>query len=164
MWEMTNLNTVYTTLKRYVRQGLLFRIYKGFYALKPLDELDPYALGLKAMHGYAYISTETILQTEGIIQQVVPSITIAGRASKRFTIGSWEYYCRKLSDQYLYNDAGIREVSGYKQATIERAVADMLYFNPRVYFDNTKAINWERVRELQKTIGYPPTASRYPKK
>lgn len=39
LWGITNLNTLYTTLKRYVGQGLLFRMYKGFYALKTLDEL-----------------------------------------------------------------------------------------------------------------------------
>lgn len=116
------------------------------------------------MHNYAYISTETILQTEGIIQQVVPSITIIGDASKRFAIGKWEYYCRKLSDRYLYNDAGIRKMNGCKQATIERAVADLLYFNQRAYFDNTKAINWKKVEEIQKAIGYPVTARRYPPK
>ena len=48
LWRITNKNTLYTTIKRYVAQGLLFRIHKGFYALKNPKDIDPLLLGVKA--------------------------------------------------------------------------------------------------------------------
>ena len=69
LWDIRNPNTLYTTLKRYVKSGLIFRIRKGMYSLIPLDELDPILLGIKTIHSYAYISTETVLFDEGIINQ-----------------------------------------------------------------------------------------------
>mgnify|MGYP004210387169 CR=1 FL=1 len=139
LWGITNLNTLYTTLKRYVQKGVLFRIYKGLYAIKPQKELDANLLGIKALHDYAYISTETVLQHAGLIQQVTPYITLIGNQSKRFSIGDEEYRCRKLQDAYLYSPIGIVDAPGkdaYALATPERAVADLLYYNPHAYFDN----------------------------
>lgn len=182
LWGITNLNTVHTTLKRYTRNGLLHRIYKGFYALHPVSDLNPYLLGIKALHGYAYISTETVLQHAGIIMQSIPYITLVGNQSKWFTIGEWRYRSRKLQDKYLYYSIGIHPApsvapkgdsiqflkqsnggpQGVKWATVERAVADLLYFNSRAHFDNEQAIRWGKVREIQKKIGYSLTNSRYP--
>lgn len=185
LWGITNSNTLHTTLKRYVQNGLLHRIYKGFYALHPTNDLNPYLLGIKALHNYAYISTETVLHDSGIIMQSIPYITLISNRSKRFTIGERYYRSRKLQDKYLYYSIEINhaqkdipEVDGWKMiqvafhykngwqkikwATVERAVADLLYFNPRAHFDNEQKINWERVRETQKKIGYPLTPHRYP--
>ena len=69
LWQIKNPNTLYTSLKRYNQQRLLFRIYKGFYSIKPINQLDPFLLGIKAMHKFCYISAETILEKAGIIQQ-----------------------------------------------------------------------------------------------
>ncbi len=47
------------------------------------------------------------------------------------------YYCRKLDDKYLYYAVDIypSAVHAYRKASVERAVADMLYFNSHAYFD-----------------------------
>ena len=37
-WKIKNKNTLYTTIKRYVKQGVLFRIKKGEYSTKPINE------------------------------------------------------------------------------------------------------------------------------
>lgn len=155
LWHISNANTLHTTLKRYVQKGLLFRIYKGVYSLKPLGELDPVSLGVKALHEYAYVSCETVLSRAGIIQQSIPFITLVSAKSKQFTIGEWKYRSRKLSDQYLYNPVGIIEQGGVKIATPERAVADLLYFNPRAYLDASFTIKWKKVSEIQRAVGYP---------
>jgi hypothetical protein len=39
-------------------------------------------------------------------------------------------------------------------ANIERAVADLLYFNSNYYFDNKKRIDWKKVKKIQKEVGY----------
>ncbi len=155
LWRISNKNTLYTTLKRYVGKGLLFRIHKGFYAIKPITEIDPLLLGTKALHEYAYVSCETILAEEGIIQQNVPAITLVGMKTKRFTIGAYQYYARKLADPFLYQSTGIMtKENGVRKATRERAVADLLHFNPKAYFDAARLVDWKAVHILQKEIGY----------
>ncbi len=161
MWHIIHKNTLYTTLKRYVQQGILFRIYKGLYSSKPLAELDPLLLGRRALHGYAYVSTETILSQHGTILQQIPWITFIGQVSRKFAIGSNQYHCRKLSDQYLYQTIGIEDVNGVTQATLSRAVSDMLFFNPLSYFDAPQFIDWKEVKKIQKILNYPLTPNRY---
>ena len=157
LWGIKNKNTLHTTLKRYAQQGLIYRIYRGFYALKPISELDPYLLGVKALHEYAYISTETVLANVGIINQVIDKITLISSKSKKFKIGNHNFYSRQLDDRFLYQTIGIENINGVKVATPARAVADLIYFNPRAHFDNPKLIDWKEVKNIQKIIGYPIT-------
>ena len=155
LWGIENKNTLHTTLKRYAQKGLLFRIYKGLYSLKSIKNVNQELLGIKALHRFAYISTETILSKKGIIQQNIPNITIVSSLSRKFTIGGTLYKSRKLSDKYLFNSAGVTvDCNGIRVATTERAVADLLYFNPKYYFDNSKAIDWKKVRKIQEAVGY----------
>lgn len=162
LWRITNKNTLYTTIKRYVGQGLLFRIHKGFYAIKQPREIDPYLLGVKALHGYAYVSCETVLREEGIIQQELSMMTLVSSETKRFSIAGNNYYCRKLADKFLYQQNGITAVdNGVRKANTERAIADLLYFNPHMYFDAENLIDWKKVRDIQKELGYPKTPKRY---
>ena len=154
LWGITNLNTLYTTLKRYTQKGLLFRVHRGFYSIKPISQVNPYLLGIKALHKYSYVSAESILFDLGIINQKTDYITLISSSSKRFTIVDNNYIVRQLKDDYLYNDAGIIQKDGIRLATLERAVADLLYFNPKYHFDADRLINWNKVKKLQKIIGY----------
>ena len=163
LWQITNSNTLHTTLKRYTKEGLLIRIYRGLYSLRPISQIDPTLLGMKALHKYAYVSTETILFKAGIINQSINQVTLVSSVSRKFSIGENNYFVRKLADRFLYQDVGIFEDSGIKKATTERAVADLLYFNSKAYFDNEKLIDWKKVKQLQKQIGYPRTFERYKK-
>lgn len=158
LWNIRNPNTLYTTLKRYVKSGLLFRIRKGMYSLIPLEELDPILIGIKAIHSYSYISTETVLFNEGIINQSPGSITIVSSHSMRFNICNNNYISRQLSDRSLFNSEGIKKKGQILIATIERAVADLFYFNPKYYFDSPEMIDWDRVKQIQEYVGYKKLA------
>lgn len=160
LWQIKNPNTLYKAIERYVKNGFLFRIYKGFYSIRPIEKLDPFLIGAKALHQFCYISTETVLIKEGIIQQDINQITLVSSLSLRFKIGDNNYYSRKLRKEFLYNPAGITEKDGIKIASGERAAADLLYFNSKAHFDAMKLIDWKKVREMQKEIGYPITAKR----
>lgn len=155
LWEISDKNTLHTTLKRYVEQGLLFRVFRGLYAIKPLEKIDPLLLGVKAAREFAYVSTETILSHSGIILQEIPYITLVAKKTKKFSIAENDYKSRQMNDMYLFNPAGIEMRNGVRIATVERAVADMLYFNPRAYFDGRDLIDWKKVKETQKQIGFP---------
>lgn len=164
LWQIKDSHSLHMALKRYVDKGLLVRIYRGLYSLKPIEQLQPLLVGLKALHRMAYVSTETILAEEGIIQQKINQITLVSSISRKFSIGQNNFYSRKLSNKFLYNEIGIIEKNGIKKATAERAAADMLYFNSKAYFDAENLIDWKKVKEIQKAIGYPPTFNRYKNK
>lgn len=152
IWGISNRNTLLTSLKRYVESGLIHRIYRGLYSIKPLTELDPLLLGAQAINSYCYLSGETILVKQGIIFQQLGYYTFIGNKNKRFKIGDYTYYCRQLKDKLLYNDIGIDKTGKYNIATTERAVADILYFNPKYHFDNQNAINWAEVKRIQAAV------------
>lgn len=161
LWQIKSKNTLYTALKRYAQKGLLFRVYKGLYSIKPVDEIDSRLLGVKALHSPAYVSCETILAQAGIINQNIGNITLISSKSKKFSVAGYVFYSRKLQDKYLQQTAGIILEDRIRAATVERAAADLLYFNPRYFFDNEKQINWREVKKIQKLIGYPLTPKRY---
>lgn len=161
LWQISNKNTLRTTLKRYTQKKILYRIWRGMYSLKPIYQLDPLLLGIKALHSYAYVSAETILFRCGIISQRPYGVTLISSVSRRFSINNQDYYCRKLSDKYLFNPIGIIEKNGVKEASLERAVADLLYFNPKTSFD--APLDWDKIKKLQKNIGYPLIINRYKK-
>ncbi|MFA6917891.1 MAG: hypothetical protein WC285_03605 [Candidatus Gracilibacteria bacterium] len=157
LWGIEKMDTLYTILKRYTQQGILFRIYKGFYSLLPIDRLDPLFLGIKALHEYAYVSTESVLVAEGLMAQIIHNHTLISSHSRRFQIGKHYFISRQLQDKFLYNPAGIIEKNGILMATKERAIADLLYFNPMFYFDGINEIDFSKVLSLQQEIGYPLT-------
>ena len=154
LWGIDNPNTLYTTVRRYVARGFLNRIYKGYYSSVPLAEVDPFHLGVVALHGYGYVSTESVLAGHGVIAQDVKYITLVSGFSKRFEINGFKFLSRKMKEEYLLNRAGVLVEHGVRRASVERAVADMLYFNPDYHFDGKDFINWKKVREIQNTVGY----------
>ncbi len=157
IWQISSVNTLHVTIHRYIKKGLLFRIYRGFYSIAPFEKLDPFFLGVKALHQFAYVSTESVLAEAGIIMQIPSKITLISAESRQFTIGNYEYQSRKLQDQFLFNNIGIQDNGEFKKAGIERAIADLLYYNSKFYFDNYSLIDWQKVNKLQEIIGYPVT-------
>ena len=154
IWGIVNKNTLYTTIKRYARQRLLEKIRQGIYSIKSPDALNPDAIGAKILHGYCYVSAETILERAGILKQKIRNITFVSGLSKKFSVVTHFCSSRQMKDNFLYNSMGVYFENGVNYAEAERAVADLLYFNPKYYFDGSANINWERVREIQKIIGY----------
>lgn len=154
IWQISSKNTLRVTIHRYIKKGWLFKIYRGFYSIVPFEKLDPLFLGVKALHQFAYVSTESVLAEAGIIMQLPSKITLISAESRQYTIGNYEYQSRKLQDRFLFNSVGINNTGEYKKASIERAVADLLYYNSKFYFDNYSLIDWQKVNELQEIIGY----------
>lgn len=155
LWGIRNNNTLYTTVKRYVDRGILFPVQKGLFTTVSTQQLDPWVLGLAALHGFGYISCESILAQNGLISQVTQSISLVGTKTKNFSIASYRFSVRQLQDDFLYQPFGISMLNGIRQANMERAIADQLYFQPHFNFD--VEIDWPLIREVQTIIGYPIT-------
>ena len=154
LWGIKNTNTLYTTIQRYVKKGILIRIQKGFYSKIPLDQLDPIKLGMAFLHSFCYLSVESVLIKKGIIFQSIPCITLISDRSIKFKIGNYFYVSRQMKDEFLFNEAGIIEKDSIKQATLERAIADIIYYNPNYHFDASNLIDWKKVRTIQKEVGF----------
>lgn len=155
VWHISDRNLLHTTISRYCRAGLLRRIYRGFYAIKDLDKVNPWFLGVSALHRYAYVSTETILARAGVIMQQIQYVTYVSSVSRRFELAGQNYSSRCLASRFLTQSVGIKLVGGVFEASVERAVADLFYFNSKAFFDRPQAIDWKKVREVERQIGYP---------
>lgn len=154
LWDIKSKHTLYSTLYRYTQHNYLIPIQRGLYSTVPLNQLNPLELGSALIHRYTYLTTETVLAQAGFIFQDIPYLTFVSDQTKKFTVNQTNYFCRQLKNEFLYHPAGIIKQAGYQQATPERAIADLLYFNPKYYFDASDQINWSSVRKLQKQIGY----------
>lgn len=154
IWDVANKNTLYTTIKRYVERGILMPIHKGFYAVIELAKINPVELAVSYLHQYAYLSTESVLVEGGIISQDIPHITLVSGVSKRFQLADNAYLVRQMQPRFLYQNRGIIQEKSYKKATIERAVADLLYFNPRYHLDGRRLVDWDKVGFIQKEVGF----------
>jgi hypothetical protein len=154
-----NKNTLRITLHRLVRDGILHRIRRGLYSLIPMKRIDPLTLGRACLHRYCYLSTESVLRHQGFILQSTDVVTLVSDVSRRFTIGGQRFVSRRIAARFLQNQSGIFSGGGSFTAVPERAIADMLYFDPWYHFD--RPVDWTAVRALQKEIGYPLTPHRY---
>ncbi len=112
------------------------------------SELDDTLIGAKMLHSFCYVSTETILAREGYISHTIPYTTFVSDLSYTWKFGNHQYRSRQLAPRYLHNPEGIHLHGQVYEATIERAIVDMLYFNPFYHFD--RPIDVKKVRAIQK--------------
>ncbi len=138
IWEIKNRQTLRMLLARYVKRGILYRVWRGLYSIVDPKEIDPLLMGIKILHRYAYISCETVLFDAGLINQRPTEIVIVSDISKRFSLLGHRYRSRKMNDGALYDTTGIIMEGGIRIATPARARRDMTYFNPKKYYDADK--------------------------
>lgn len=155
LWNISNQNTLYKKITRLIKKGVLISVQKGFYSVVPLNQLDPIEIGFRAINHFSYLSTESVLSKNGIINQSSTKITFVSSSPANFNINGTDYLVRQLKPQCLNNTIGIiQNDKGVFVATTERAIADMLYFQPNYHFDADSIINWDLVKSYQKQINY----------
>lgn len=153
LWNISKQSTLYQTIYRLTKKGVLISLQKGFYSIIPLNQLDPIEIGFRAINHFSYLSTESILSKNGIINQSPSKITFISSTPANFTIHNNTYLVRQLKPQCLNNTVGITQNNkGIFVATTERAIADMLYFQPNYHFDADNLINWNLVKNYQQQI------------
>lgn len=135
LWQIKDKNLLYTTIKRYVQKGILTRIHKGFYCVGSIAGQDAFILGAAYYHDYCYLSTETILAREGAINNQPSAITFIGVKPAKFTVNGQQYLFRQMRPEQLFETKGISQQDGILTADVNRAAADMKYFNPLFHLD-----------------------------
>lgn len=155
LWNITNQNTLHKTINRLIKRKVLISIQKGFYSIVPLDQINPIEIGFRAINSFNYLSTESVLAKNGIINQSPSKITFISKKSLNFVINKNYYLVRQLKTISLNNSIGINQDNqGIFIADVERAVADMLYFQPNHHFDADSLIDWKKVKNYQKQLNY----------
>jgi len=154
IWQINKRGTLYTRIYRYIKRGILFPIHKGLYSIIPPEKLDPIKIGQAVNHGYCYLTAEKVLESHGVINRRVEGYTFVGEKNKRFELLGNRYSFRKLKKDYLYRNIGISADNGPFVSSLERAVADILYYNRNFNFDHPNIINWDKVKKIQKEVGY----------
>lgn len=155
LWGIANRHNLYMTITRYIDNKVLFPVYKGLYSTVPIAELNPLELGRSIIHRFTYLTTETVLAQAGIISQTVYDYTFVADLSKRVIVEPWSFRYRQLKAEFLHHPAGIQYQDDLLIASPERAVADMLYFNPKYHFDLLSQLELDTIMAIQKEVGYP---------
>ena len=152
LWSIIKPTILHQTISRLIKKGVLIKIYKGLYSTVSLSDLDPIELGSRLINRFCYLTTETVLAQNGVINQSPNKITFVSNISKKITIGDNNYIYRQLTDKFLYNSNNISPLSnGVLIASVDRAAADMLYFQSHYHFDD-RSINRSKVKKIQKEI------------
>lgn len=109
LWGIENRNTLYTTIKRYIKNGTLIQITKGLYSVIPIVEIDEYVLGTALIHRFCYISCETILADKGVINQIIYPIVFVSSVSQKILFNGNLYVYRKMKPEILLDPSGIEK-------------------------------------------------------
>ncbi len=150
----------YKNLKRrlsyYVKSEKLKRLRKGFYAKQQFNYLE---LANK-IYSPSYISLETVLEKEGIIFQKYKMIFVVSYLTRKVALINQEIYYRKIKDDVLLSNVGIKKENYYSTATKERAFLDAIFLYRNYHFDNLKLLDWEKVNEIKKIFRSPTLDNR----
>ena len=152
LWGVENGNTLRTTISRYLKSGTLMGLQKGLYSTVEPIRLDPIELARAMIHSMSYLSCESILVEQGVIHQVLGVMTFVGQRSQNFVLPghNLQVKVRQLAPRFLYNPLGVMD----GRADTERALADLLYYNPLYHPDSPGQINQDRLLHYQKLLGY----------
>lgn len=155
LWNIANKNTLYKSIGRLIKRGVLIAVQKGLYSVLPIDQLDPIELGFRIFNQQCYLTTETVLFQNGLINQPTTKITYVSSISKNISMAGQNFLARQLKPIFLNNMTGVvQNNNGVLVAILNRAIADMLYFQPNYHFDATNLINWDQVKKIQHEVGY----------
>ena len=157
--KIRNANTLRVLLHRLTAAGILYRVQRGLYSILPPEKMDPTLLGSACLHRFAYLTTESVLRDEGYILQSGDAVTFVSDVSRRFDILGQRIISRRVHSRFLHNQEGVQWNGEIFRALPERAIADMLYFDPWYHFD--RPVAWKKIRALQEHVGYPLTPQRY---
>lgn len=141
----TNFQSLNKKLNYHVKTGKLQNPRKGIYT-KPGYNSEEMACTIFTP---SYISLEYVLQKVGVLFQYDSRISVICNLSRSIEIEDQTYIFRKIKGELLVNILGIdRKENQINIASPERAFLDLLYLNPKYYFDNLNPLNKELIFKL----------------
>lgn len=143
----SNDNNLKSRLNYFVKKGYLLNLRRGIYTKD--ENYSNYELGNK-IYKPSYVSLDTVLAKNGVVFQYDSRIFLVSYLSREIQVNNQIFVYRKIKDNVLFSQEGLKLQDGYFQASLERAFLDKIYLNPDFYFDNLSKINWQKVFELVK--------------
>jgi predicted transcriptional regulator of viral defense system len=148
-----NLPQVRSQLARWVKDGRLIKLHKGFYTLaEPYRKIKPELFTIaNSLKSPSYVSLQSALSWYGIIPEFVPVITsvTTGRPQVLQTpLGRFEY--RHISKSFFwgYQKAELSEGQQPFVAVAEKALLDLVYLTPGA--DRIEFLNELRLQNLDR--------------
>jgi predicted transcriptional regulator of viral defense system len=142
----TNANTIYKTVERLTRNGILSKLNKGLYfAVATPPDLFEIANGLYVP---SYVSLESALYRYGVISQAPYTVTsVSTNRSKKKTALNNEFEYTRLDPKYFF---------GYVRdcyiliASREKALLDLLYLvSKKARPFNFDGIDWKAINRKE---------------
>lgn len=145
LWNESDNRIISDRLKKYAKEGKLFRVRRGLYAKD--KNYDHYELATR-INTPSYISFETVLASNGVIFQYYGNIFVASYINREMKVDGQRITFIRMKDYVLSNTVGIKHNDGYAMATKERAVLDRIYISKKYYFDNLSGVDWDKIFEI----------------
>lgn len=140
-----NDNSIKSFFSRWVKQGILVRIYKWIYWFKNYN-LNELATKVKKN---SYISFETVLKKDWIIfQDYWNTIFLASDDTIDKKLWDINFKYLKIKNDILLNPLWIINKGTYMIATKERAICDRLYLSKNYYFDNLDWVDKDKLLDI----------------
>ena len=125
--DIKNSNTLYKTIEKLNKRGILTKIAKGVYfnSTKVPNEFEI----ANVLQKPSYVSLESALNFYGIlIQTPYQIISVTPGRSKEVVVEEKEFIFCHLSSGYFW---GYKKVDDFLIAEVEKAVIDTLYFKSK---------------------------------
>jgi predicted transcriptional regulator of viral defense system len=153
IWGQYKRSDTVQSVSWYVKSGKLKRIRRGLYAIDR-DNLDPYVVANKAVTP-SYVTGFTILIKHGLSFQVTNTIHSAALKSQTIKIDDIEFIYHGIKEDIFRNDIGIEKNDDVSEASLERAVVDVIYYSGgRFQFeDYLDGIDWVKLRQIGRIYG-----------
>jgi len=142
----TNTNTIYKTVERLTRNGILSKLNKGLYfATATPPELFEVA---NVLYVPSYVSLESALYRYGVISQAPYTITsVSTNKSKKKTAFNNEFEYTHLNSKYFFGYVKDRHVL---IASREKALLDLLYLaSKKSRHINFDGIDWKTINRKE---------------
>lgn len=124
-WKIENKKVLYVQIARIKERGFLQIIQRGLYSLIGV-EVDGLELAGNLKKN-SYLSFETVLAKNGIINQWYGTYFSASDRSSNIENSYGKFNYRKLSEKIINNRLGILNKDRYFIASTERAICDYFY-------------------------------------
>ncbi len=147
---VTDDDNLKSRINYFVKKGDLISIRRGIYAKNA--EYNRFEFATK-IYTPSYISLETVLQKEGVVFQNYEEIFVISYQTREIKTDGQVISFKKIKSEILQNNLGIIRGEGFYIASKERAFLDTLYLRKNYYFDNLRAIDWQKIEEILPIYG-----------
>jgi predicted transcriptional regulator of viral defense system len=152
IWGQNKRSNTVQSAREYAKKGDLVRIARGLYVLdKKTAKLEEIA---SRAYVPSYITGETALAFYGLIFPATDEITSASTKTKNLDIDGVRYHYYMLKKDVFYTTKGIKNLGTYSIATLERAIADLIYIHGGKYdFERLENVDWDKLERIGKIYG-----------